>query len=301
MLPGRNGTGITFSDINIELGRPPTAPLSIDDYKLRRLASTNYSGTTTVSGTPLPVESLFNKSYVKLDVTANTFNIVTSTISTNYSFGKTYFDVNVAPSTYVGTNSTSPALLLDGNDGDIVDLNNNGIITGKGGDGGKGNGGSGYNDSWAVGGYPGRNGTDAIIINRKHQEIFITNTGNIWGGGGGGAGGDGSNSGGKKRSPRGGGGGGGGAGQVAGAGGPGGENGGGTSIRGQPGQPGTLTVGGVGGVGGSPGGPGGNGGINGQYGQSRNQYAGGLPGYSIRKNTFSFVMNNYGVIAGLMD
>ena len=135
-----------------------------------------------------------------------------------------------------------------------LDIGTSGVVSGAGGDGGRG-GNSFYNNCEQ--GQPGRFGTSAIGVN--HQPITITNRGRIQGGtGGGGGGGVGF---GHNHRPRGrsvhslgpGGGGGGGLGSPGGSGGPpgvsGGQNRSTTSQNEAPGTAGNIDQNGNGGVG----------------------------------------------------
>ena len=189
-----------------------------------------------------------------------------------------------------------------------LDIGTSGVVSGAGGDGGRG-GNSFYNNCEQ--GQPGRFGTSAIGVN--HQPITITNRGRIQGGtGGGGGGGVGF---GHNHRPRGrsvhslgpGGGGGGGLGSPGGSGGPpgvsGGQNRSSISQNEAPGSGGNINGNGNGGVGRISsgngtyvqGGTGGSGGNSGEAGvgsgsDTRCSSGGGSPGAS----GFGIIITNDG-------
>ncbi len=197
-----------------------------------------------------------------------------------YVAGNSDITVTISPGVTVGSTSTgSYAFLVPSafNPGDTVTVVNNGVIQGRGGDGGAG----GTIPTPAPSQpFPGNSGGAAVYINRP---TTITNNGTLAGGGGGGGGGG-------AVQPQfpdpgfkfSGGGGGGGAGFDGGTGGIGRSNPG-ISPPGpsQPGSPGTSAAGGAGGAAGWPGagngGTGGGRGASGTSGQS-GTYSGGSGG-----------------------
>jgi hypothetical protein len=152
----------------------------------------------------------------------------------------------------------------------IVDVGDNGTITGSGGVGGKGGSANINGGKNAESGYPGFNGTSALGINFVNNPIVISNRGRIQEGAGGGGGGGASWNENRRRNESdvklgsGGSGGGGGRGYPAGT---GGIRGTGKSVNGNSGGSGNITTSGNGGAGRgdarSAGGGGGGGGGNG--------------------------------------
>ncbi len=203
--------------------------------------------------------SIFN---VVIGSDINDYNLRNDLIA-NYSWdGITATDVTVTINngiTVGSTNISNTAFVIENFPlGSTLTMTNNGRIQGKGGNGGRGQGGAtvGQTGGTAI------NTTVPITINNS--------SGDIWGGGGGGGGGAGSTT-----NPPGnaGGGGGGGAGTNPGTGGPTGSFSGGGP--GNSGSPGTATSGGSGGLGGgggggmmAAGGDGGNGGGPGSAGST---------------------------------
>jgi hypothetical protein len=178
-----------------------------------------------------------------------TVNITISSINASYTLDPskvtgyvasfTTVNLTIASGVYLGSNDTSTyALTITGfTTGDAINLINNGIIIGAGGNGGNGTGGAGNAGS------PGGN---AILLQFPTN---ITNNGTIAGGGGGGGAGDGGRTYGSclgGGSDFNGGGGGGGAGYIPGNGGSGDPSGNG----------GSRTAGGAASGGGAGGGPG---------------------------------------------
>ena len=200
-----------------------------------------------------------NRASVALNITANTQNYdvgANAIPSPSYVAGNTDVTVTISPGVYVGSSSV-PAYAMSVpnsfNPADTVTIVNNGLIIGRGG-----NGGAGYNGP-AQGrpGLPGGAGGKGLYVNFP---TTITNNGTIAGGGGGGGG---SGGGGLYGS---GGGGGGGAGYPGGSGGAPGPYG--TPGVSGPGAAGTATAGGAGGFGNPGGGYGGTGGGQGANGSA---------------------------------
>jgi hypothetical protein len=255
---------ISFSQINLELGRPANASYSLNDGDIRKLASVGGTNIQTNNDTYIPFSSL----------RGHAWNVVTiNSPITNYTYaapapGKTYGVLNVTGSGVIGSTSTeSYALIMQSLPGDLLTVQNSGYIVGAGGNGAHG----------GISLTSGSNGGSAILVQGgpiQHQNgiipnIIIQNNGIIGGGGGGGGGGqwvqDTQN---QHHVPISGGGGGGGAGYIPGYAGDGGNAGG--YGPGQAGQVGTLTTGGGAGQSraGQGGGNGGNGGNLGQAGQT---------------------------------
>jgi hypothetical protein len=302
---------ISFSKINTELGRIGTARFDFDDAEARKLASAGNTGQSLTTRTPVKLSNFSGHARAKIVVNSTRTNILAlaDAQAIGYAAGKTWvsYDINSVDSSnnpvVIGSTSTSsPSMIVSGfTSGDIVEITNNGIITGAGGQGGQGGGGypsSGHSDrgqSTSGQGQNGYPGGDALLVS---YPVSFTNYGSVWGGGGGGGSGGGSNDGSKNAAPIGAPGAGGGAGYIVGAGGLGGTNTNGNN--GASGNPGTLTAGGAisygGGAaynfsaaGGNPGESGGNssgssgttyGGISGKYldGQSYVNDGNGISG-----------------------
>jgi hypothetical protein len=260
---------ISFAQINAELGRYFTNQYSLDDAEGRKLAAAGFTGQNINSGTPAPISNYHGNSRTNVSVGGSldsngyysTYNLESISLAGgNYVAGRTYNSITINSGTVLGSTSTGAyALTLNGNNGDILEMYNNGVITGAGGSGGAQNGGS------------GSAGGNALLVNYPTR---ITNNGSIWGGGGGGGAGNGGTDGSPKPAYAPGGSGGGGGGYVPGPGGSGDRN---------SGNPGSLSAGGSGwGPPPSGGGYGGTGGGPGQSGApSNNGGGGGAAGYYV--------------------
>jgi hypothetical protein len=219
---------------------------------------------------------------VTYNITANTNNLNLLSYATSpsrpadtrYSAGNDNWDITfqVSPGVYVGSTSTTANSVITGAAGptgwnpDVtLTLVNQGLILGKGGNGGRGVGDG-------VPATAGQDGGTAVVAQRS---ITIQNANVIAGGGGGGGGANVLVSEPVTGSITGGSGGGGGAGQQPGSGGAGGA----APISGLPGQAGTVSSGGGGGS--TPNGiAGASGGGRGQAGLSGAQTtSGGAAGY----------------------
>jgi len=249
-IPGP-GVAISMNTIATEFGG--TVPHSLSEY---------YRGGGLVPNTPtnsaIPTSGQIamgnfygsaNRVQIALTLAANTYNYdVYTNRGPTYAAGSSDITVTVNPGVIVGsTANPTYAMLVPSsfNPGDTVTIVNNGVIQGRGGNGGNG--------SPAGGATPGAGGGSALYVNRP---TTVTNNGTIAGGGGGGGGGFGSGPMPPAKNPNtsGGGGGGGGAGFNGGTGGSG-------ALSGGSGSPGTSPAGGSGGGPGGPsasgGGPGG--------------------------------------------
>lgn len=250
-IPGP-GVAISMTTIATEFGG--TVPHSLSEY---------YRGGGLVPNTPtnaaIPTSGQIamgnfygsaNRSQIALTIAANTYNYdVYTNRGPTYVAGASDITVTVNPGVIVGsTANPTYAMLVPSafNPGDTVTIVNNGVIQGRGGNGGNGSPSPGTAPAGASGG-------SALYVNRP---TIVTNNGTIAGGGGGGGGGGGSGPMPPAKNPNtnGGGGGGGGAGFDGGTGGSG-------ALSGGTGSPGTSPAGGSGGGPGGPsaggGGPGG--------------------------------------------
>jgi hypothetical protein len=219
---------------------------------------------------PIILGSGINRVTANITIATNTANYTldTAKVTTGYDAGKTDAILTVDPGIIVSSGSTgSYALTVDTSwaPGDTVTVVNNGVILGRGGNGGRG--GDGQNQPYNIG-LPGSAAGPALLVQRA---ITMNNLNRIAGGGGGGGGAGGLVS---QKSFKGGGGGGGGIG--IGSGGSGGAGSGGPAPSGGPG---TLTSAGTGATGtqGVPAGDGGSYGSSGATGGT-STYAGGSGG-----------------------
>jgi hypothetical protein len=230
---------------------------------------------------------------IVISVNTASYSLVPAKVP-GYLAGKTGITLVVTTNTYVSSTATTvPAIDISGFAiGDLLTIVNNGVIEGRGGDGGRGAGGTGVLAT------TGTNGGTAISLS---MAISLRNNGTIGGGGGGGGGG------GNAFTLFFIGAGGGGGGQSNGSAGAGGT---GATYNGQPGQPGTLFVAGQGGGGGfgGPGGTGGSGGNGGALGTAGSPGVtangnapagtGGLAGKAITLNGYSVTYLITGTISG---
>jgi len=166
---------ISFNNINVELGVSGTTQASLGQATYRTLAG--------VASGAISMSNFYGK--------ANQFSFTISSNQTNANLrslavaagwnqaSKVVATINGG--IYISSNSTgTPALTINGSFPGGVDLINNGIIVGMGGNGGAG---AVTNESGAVSGGAGGLGLSVS------SAVSITNNGTIAGGGGGGGGG----------------------------------------------------------------------------------------------------------------
>jgi len=261
---------LAFTDIQTEFGG--TEPIGLNEYYRGGPFVPVSSGTVNIpsSGT-IAVSNFYGSTdriAIPLSIATPTYNynVYTQAIANpNYVAGISDTTVTVAPGVQVGSTSTATyAMQVPNtfNPNDTVTIVNNGVIQGRGGNGGAGRVGS------ATGG-AGLAGGNALYVNRP---TTIQNNSVIAGGGGGGGGASGTTP--DKGPTYTGGGGGGGAGYD------GGTGGGGP----YPGAPGTSSAGGAGATGnlssqvGGPGGGRGAAGSNGSATGGANPAPGGAGG-----------------------
>jgi hypothetical protein len=242
---------LSFSMINVELGFPANQTISLNDAAVRKLA-----------GKPSGAIS-----FADLRGKANTFTFVSAIAANtqNYSIRAAALaagwdgvvallaTITVNSGVVVGsTLAANPAFDTGSGipSGSVLNLINQGTITGAGGAGGQGSTKPGQAFPF-IPGAPGSPGSAGGTALKAQFAISITNNATIAGGGGGGGGGGAS----AVDSSGTGGGGGGGAGAAVGSGGAAG------SPDSFAGAPGTLSVGGA--IGGGGDGTGGNGGVGG--------------------------------------
>ncbi len=298
----------TINDTVNKTNWPVTGLDSSTSYFARvRYLSTNgnYSDWSDVSA--FTTASAFVVNQV-LSSGVNNYNMKTAAIAAGWDqLLPLQMTVTVNNGVVIGSTTTSAPAFDSGLGfpvGTTLYLVNNGIITGKGGNGGGGaihNYGNGNDPR----GYPGEAGGTAL---RAQHPLSATNNGTIQGGGGGGGGGNRSITFDGQTFDSGGGGGGGGAGHTVGT---------GTIVQGNAeywsakGADGTLTAGGLGsnilyysGYGGSPGpnGQGGNGGAPGQPGTAgeagtTTTQPGGAAGIAVQGNG-NVTWNSIGIRLG---
>jgi hypothetical protein len=271
---------LAFTNIQTEFGG--TEPIGLSEYyRGGPLVPVSPATETIPSSGTIAVSNFYGVSdriVVPLPIAAPTqnYDVYTRTIANpSYIAGISDIVVTVSPSSIVGSTSTTAYAMLVPNTfapGDTVTIVNNGVIQGRGGNGGPGQLG-------ASNGIPGGVGGNALYTNRP---LTVQNNNVIAGGGGGGGAGAGITP--NKGPNYWGGGGGGGAGFDIGVGGGGAW----------PGSPGTNNAGGVGGAGGNgnPGGSGGGRGATGSNGSPvgganpRSGGGGGLAGFYVVGNPF---------------
>lgn len=250
---------IKFSNINVELGLTPTLPISLGSLVVRSLYG--------VPSGPIRLwaDGKGKSSAFAFTISSNVVDANLRTLAVAAGWNQTSAVVaTVATGVIIySSNTTIPALTINGSWPNGITLTNNGSITGRGGNGGNG--------TISTGG-GGTAGGPAVSLG---VNVVIANNG-IIGGGGGGGGAGGSWIGNSGISY---GGGGGGGGMVNS---PGGARGSGNPPQlysGSPGTAGSLATFGTGGAGSSGvGGNGGNGGFlgaSGSAGVASGQFSGG--------------------------
>ena len=257
---------ISLSQVNVELTRPSTQEISMNEAEVRTLAGVGGAG-TVISMSNLQGKS--NRIAISLIIAAptNNYNIFTNR-SPFYQPGISDITLTINPGVFVGGGAPgAEALSLPSqfSPADTVTIINQGVVIGRGGAGGRG----GTTPT------PLRNGSSGTRAFITQRPVIIQNQGTFAGGGGGGGGGlPGIQPRPRKQGgpiTRLGGGGGGGAGVSGGGGGP--PNGG----------TGTTTSGGAGGPAISPaqtGGPGGGRGSPGTPRRPTGGFAGGAGQYA---------------------
>jgi hypothetical protein len=164
---------ISLSNVNTELNLSATALITMNDAAVRTLAG--------VPSGAISMQNLQNKSNrvtANVTISANTANYVLNTAKApGYSAGTTDMTLTIAPSIYISSGSTgSYAFTVDTSwsPGDTVTVVNNGVIVGRGGNGGNGE-------------PPTRsNGTPAGPALLVQRATTMNNLNRIAGGGGGG-------------------------------------------------------------------------------------------------------------------
>lgn len=179
---------ISFSEVNVEITRPSTQQLDLNDSTVRTLAAVGGSG-TAISMSNLQGKTFVTRTAISLVVSnPDTFNYdVYTNRGPTYVPGTSDITVTINPGVRIG--SINPLDALQGNPQggalvvpsqfsptDTIRIVNNGVILGKGGNGGVGLVLAGPAQDGVTGG-------DAILTQRP---VTIDNLGTIAGGGGGG-------------------------------------------------------------------------------------------------------------------
>lgn len=253
-IGGSATSGGLNQSINIELGRSATATSSLNESALRTLAG--------VPSGAISLSNFYGKSnQFAFTISTNQTNANLRTLAVNAGWDQSVKVVaTLASGVTISSASTgTPALTINGSFPNGVDFIIDGVIIGRGGDGGRGGCGC------LVGG-GGVNGGAGGLALSVSSAVTITNNNRIAGGGGGGGGGQGAPApSGKGQLEQSGGGGGGGIGNST-----GGARcatfAGYTIGGGSAGTAGTLTTAGTGGSGGAGAGAGGAGGSYGSAG-----------------------------------
>lgn len=256
-LGGNATTGGLNQSINIELGQSATATISLNDSNVRTLLG-KASGAISLS------DAYGKSNAFAFTISSNQTNANLRTLAVNAGWNQsTKVIATIAGGVIISSNSTgTPALTVSGSFPGGVDLINNGVIVGMGGNGGRGASSFPPNALSTPG---GAGGTALGVL----VAVSVNNaSGTIAGGGGGGGGGGNYDS---KGTGNGGAGGGGGGRSSAVANSSGGAGGVSNFSNGSAGSAGTYSSAGNGGNGGSAfGGVAGSGGTGGDWGTAGN-------------------------------
>lgn len=170
---------ISLNDVNVELGNSGTAQIDMGSAAVRGLFGVASGAISMSNGYGKSSQFTFT---ISSNVTSAA-NLRTLAVNAGWNQSSKVV-ATIASGVYISSDSTgSPALTVNGSWPGGVDLVNNGIIVGRGGNGGNAGAGSAVGQSGGTGG-------GALLVS---SAITITNNGSILGGGGGGGGG-GSNS-----------------------------------------------------------------------------------------------------------
>lgn len=256
-MPLPSSGPISLSQVAVELGRSSTATTSMGETAVRTLFQVP-SGQISMS------DGYGKSNTFAFTISSSTTNANLRTLAVNAGWpGSNNVSATIASGVVMTADGTGvSALTIDGAFPQGVTLINNGVIVGRGGDGGAGGTSSpGAPTQGAV----GLAGGPALLV---QVPVSINNAGTIAGGGGGGSGGNGRGSGSFPTAPRSAGGGGGGGrssftNSNGGAGGPG-------PVQAQPGTAGTYSGAGIGGENARQGPNPGTGGPGGDWGAAGN-------------------------------
>ena len=169
---------ISMSEVNVELGLSSTALISLNDAAVRTLAGVGGAGTI------ISMQDLQGKAnQFAFTLSGSDVNLRTAALAAGWNGTTKVVATIPAPTTISSSTTATAALTINGAFPAGVDLINNGVIAGRGG-----NGGAGRSVS-APGLFPGPvgfSGGAALVVS---VPVVITNNGTVAGGGGGGGGG----------------------------------------------------------------------------------------------------------------
>jgi len=166
---------ISLSQVNVELGLSATAQISLNDAAVRTLFD-------KASGTISMQDGRGKANEFAFTIASNQTNANLRTLAVNAGWNQTSKVIATVDSgIYISSNSTgTPALTINGSFPGNVELINNGLIIGMGGNGGRGA------NAGESSGFPGSGGGLALSA---AVAVSVLNSGTIGGGGGGGGGG----------------------------------------------------------------------------------------------------------------
>jgi hypothetical protein len=184
--PAVNGPSLAFDEIQSEFGG--TNPIGLDEYYRGGARVPNNNTDVPTSG-PISVRNFYGATRriaIPLNIASNSYNYdIFNNRGPSYVAGLSDITVTVPSGVFVGSTATDGFAMLvpnSFNPADTVTIVNNGVIQGRGGNGGDSQFGA------QSGGNPGLVGGGALWVNRP---TAIQNIGVIAGGGGGGGGGSG--------------------------------------------------------------------------------------------------------------
>jgi hypothetical protein len=184
--PAVNGPSLSLSEIQDEFGG--TNPIGLDEYYRGGARVPNNNTDVPTSG-PISVRNFYGATRriaIPLNIPAGDYAYdVFNNRGSSYVAGLSDITVTVPSGVYVGALATNGYAMLvpnSFNPADTVTIVNNGVISGRGGNGGDSQFGA------QSGGNPGTTAGHALWVNRPTN---IQNNGIIAGGGGGGGGGSG--------------------------------------------------------------------------------------------------------------
>lgn len=171
---------ISLSQVNTELGLSSTALIGMGDAAVRNLFG-------VASGQIKMSDGYGKANQFAFSISSNQTNADIATLATNAGWnGSSKLVATINSGIYISSNSTgTPALTISGSFPGGVDLINNGIIVGMGGNGGQGAGATYPGIYVGIGGSAGSSGGLALSVS---SAVSITNNNTIAGGGGGGGG-----------------------------------------------------------------------------------------------------------------
>jgi len=175
-IGGSATSGGLNQSINIELGRAATATTSLNEAAVRTLAG--------VPSGAISLSNFYGKSNAFIFSFAGGTNVNLRTAAVNAGWNQNSLVIATNTGTVQSASTGTAALIVSGSFPNGVQLVNNGLIVGRGGDGGMG-------VRWGtstINATPGLGGGTALSVSVALQ---VTNNGTVAGGGGGGGGGEG--------------------------------------------------------------------------------------------------------------